>query len=194
VQREGFQIPFVEPPLLSPLEFGFGGSPIYSMSATCPTGFYPPDCDTVEAAFKYKPQRKIGGGKSSSSMVPTPSTSTAKPLTRAPVAAPSPLAGASSSGPVHNSAAHRIPYVLVPDRKTVYAEDKNSTAPKRKKMDTSQGEDSDSPVVVDRVRFRIIKSDLSRFKTLASPPTSTILSPSMPVFSRRLSSRSRSLR
>ncbi|KAJ7306317.1 hypothetical protein DFH08DRAFT_976044 [Mycena albidolilacea] len=145
VQREGFEIPFVEPPLLSPLEFGFGGSPIYSMSATCPAGFYPPDCDTVEAAFKYKPQRKIGGGKSSSS-----STSTAKPLTRAPAAVPSSLAGASLSGPVHNSAAHRIPYVLVPDRKTVYAEDKNSTAPKRKKTDTSQGEDSDTPVVVDR--------------------------------------------
>ncbi|KAJ7828474.1 hypothetical protein B0H14DRAFT_2594631 [Mycena olivaceomarginata] len=46
VQREGFQIPFVEPPLLSPLEFGFGGSPIYSMSATCPAEFYPPDLQT----------------------------------------------------------------------------------------------------------------------------------------------------
>jgi hypothetical protein len=59
VQREGFQIPFVEPPRLSPLEFGFGGSPIYSMSATCPAGFYPPDCDTVKAAFKYKPHVKL---------------------------------------------------------------------------------------------------------------------------------------
>ncbi|KAJ7845151.1 hypothetical protein B0H14DRAFT_2584870 [Mycena olivaceomarginata] len=151
VQLEGFQIPFVEPPLLLPLEleFSFTGSPIYLMTESCPAGFYPRDCDDAKAAFIYKPQRKFGGDKSSSTTAPVPSTSTAKSSTRAPAASSSSLARASLSGHIHNSTAHRIQYILVLDRKTIYTEDKNSTAQKCKKKDTSPCEDSDTPVIVD---------------------------------------------